>query len=140
MFEVLEQYGVNLLQAAATGVVNYGASYAMYSEYTTGFSVGDLLKVGAISAVSEAIAAVTTNQLLPTLAEMSTADGNTLRMYTGPLLSGLIYGVATNSVMQGIDERPFFEKFLFQAGSSVLAGYFTVPAYKKLEGPKYSSM
>ena len=135
MFETLEQYGVNLMQAAATGVVCYTGSYIMYSANTSGFSVEDMAKVAAVSAASEAVAAVATNQLLPTLAGMSTADGNTLRMYTGPLLSGLIYSTATSKLIEGIDDRSFLEKALFQAGASVLAGYFTVPAYKKLEGP-----
>lgn len=138
MTEVLEQYGVNLLQAGATGAFSFGISYAMYSNRVLNINPMMVAKMAGVSAASEAVAAITTNQLLPTLAEMSTTDGNMLRMYTGPILSGLIYSYTTDSLVKGLDGRSFFEKFVTQVGASVLAGYVTVPAYKSIEGPTNS--
>jgi hypothetical protein len=135
MTEVLEQYGVNILQAATTGAFSFGISYAMYNDRLINTNMMPIAKLAAVAAASEVVAAVATDQLLPTLAGMSTMDGNMLRMYTGPLLSGLIYSYTTDSVIKNLDGRSFFEKFVTQVGASVLAGYVTVPAYKSIEGP-----
>lgn len=131
MTAALEQYGVNLAQAAATGVASYAISYVVSSDKMpegTGIVSMNAVKMAAVSAGSEAVAAIATNQLLPTLMGMSSMDGATLSMYTRPIVSGLVYHAASKSLVSGLDERPFLEKFLSQVGASVVAGYVMAPA------------
>lgn len=130
--QVLEQYGVNLGTAAACGVANYGLSYVISMDKAVNTDMTGMLKVAGVSAASEAVSSIVTNQLLPTLAGMSSMDGVTLKMYTSPILSGLIYSFATDSVVKNLDQRSFMEKFLIQVGSSAAANYIMAPAAYKV--------
>lgn len=129
--EVLEQYGVNLTQAVATGVANFGISYVISSDKMVRADIMPIAKMAAVSAGSELVSALVADQLVPTLMGMSSMDGATLRMYAGPVLSGVIYSFVTDSVVQNLDNRGFMEKFLSQVGASVAAGYVMAPAYYK---------
>ena len=124
---VLEQYGLNLTQSLACGAASFGISYVVSNSKLVNVSLTPMLTMAATSAVSDLAANLLTNQFIPTLANMSQFDGQTLRMYLGPIASGLIYAFSTNMFITELDERPFLEKMLTQVGASAAASYVFSP-------------
>ena len=125
--QVLEQYGLNLTQSIACGAFNLGISFVLSNGEINSTEIMPFLNMAGISAASDMAASLITNQLIPTLAGMSSFDAQTLRMYLGPITSGVIYGLATTSLFKYTDTREMFIKVLGQIGASSLATNFFSP-------------
>lgn len=122
-----KSFGISLVDAAATGAAFVGVDVAINKAPV---SQQELMK-GGLSAGCDLAGVTATGVILPYVANIGGANGSAIRTYLNPVLSGAIYVAASTALKW--DNRSWMEKFLHQAGASVVGGYLAAPLYRLVE-------